>query len=250
MLIARFIADGQSRYGVVEGDAVWALKGSPFDRLDRSSTAYPLSKVKLLAPCQPRKVFAVGLNYRSHLGERPSPKDPGIFLKAASATIGPEEPIVLPTGVPRVDMEGELVVVIGRTARNVSPQAALQYVLGYTCGNDVSARDWQRDDLQWWRAKGSDTFAPLGPWIATGLDPSKLRLVGRVNGVVSQESATDLLIADVPHLVSFISQHVTLEQEDVIYTGTPGQTPAIKPGDVTEVEISGIGVLRNPVKGA
>ena len=249
MLIARFLADGQARFGAVEGDAVWALKGSPFEGLDRSSTAYPLSKVKLLTPCQPRKVFAVGLNYRSHLGERPSPKDPGIFLKTTTAIIGPEEPIVLPKGVPRVDVEGELVVVIGRTARNVSPREALNYVLGYTCGNDVSAREWQRNDLQWWRAKGSDTFAPLGPWIATGLDPSKLRLVTRVNGVVGQESTTDLLITDVPNLVSFISQHVTLEQADVIYTGTPGQTPSIAPGDVAEVEISGIGVLRNPVKG-
>ncbi|MSQ33724.1 MAG: FAA hydrolase family protein [Dehalococcoidia bacterium] len=250
MLIARFIADGQARHGVVEQDAIWVLKGSPFDSLDRSSTAFPLSKVKLLAPCQPRKVFAVGLNYLSHLGERQEPKDPGIFLKNTSAIIGPQEPIVLPTGVPRVDMEGELVVVIGRRARNVSPQNALQYILGYTCGNDVSAREWQRNDLQWWRAKGSDTFAPLGPWIATGLDPSKLRLVSRVNGVVTQESGTDLLITDVAHIVSFISQHVTLEQEDVIYTGTPGQTPPLTPGDVAEVEISGIGVLRNPVKGA
>jgi len=248
MLIARFLMDGQARFGAVQGDAVWALKGSPFDSLDRSSTAYPLSKVKLLAPCQPKKVFAVGLNYRSHLGGQEAPKSPGIFLKLASAVVGPEEAILLPKAPGRIDAEGELVVIMSRSARNLSPQDAPKYILGYTCGNDVSVRDWQRNDLQWWRAKACDTFAPLGPWIATDIDPAKLQLVTRVNGTVAQESSTGLLMHDVPHLVSFVSQHVTLEAGDLIYTGTPGVPPAIAAGDTVEVEISGIGVLRNPVK--
>lgn len=248
MLIARFLADGQARYGVVQGDAIWALKGSPFDSLDRTATAYPVSKVKLLVPCQPKKVFAVGLNYGSHLHGQQAPAEPGIFLKLPTSVIGPEETILLPQASGRIDAEGELVVVMGRNARNIALADALKYVLGYTCGNDVSVRDWQKNDLQWWRAKACDTFAPLGPWIATDLDPSKLKLVTRVNGVVGQESGTDLLMNDVPHLISFISRHVTLEPGDVIYTGTPGQPPAISPGDTVEVDISNIGVLRNPVK--
>jgi 2-keto-4-pentenoate hydratase/2-oxohepta-3-ene-1,7-dioic acid hydratase in catechol pathway len=139
-------------------------------------------------------------------------------------------------------------VVIGRTCRKVPVERAMDYVFGYTCGNDVSAREWQREDRQWWRAKGADTFGPIGPWIVTGLDPAKLHLVTRVNGQVVQETDTNLLIFSVPEIISFASQAMTLEPGDIIFTGTPGVTAQAHPGDVCEVEISGIGVLRNPVR--
>jgi len=154
---------------------------------------------------------------------------------------------VLPKDAGRVDHEGELVVVIGKRAKDVSLEEALDYVLGYTCGNDVSARDWQRNDRQYWRAKGSDTFAPMGPWIVTGLDPSDLKLDVRLNGEVVQSTSTALLIHDIPHIISFATRVMTLEPGDAIYTGTPGTTQALKAGDVVEVEIEGIGTLRNPV---
>jgi len=176
-----------------------------------------------------------------------APARPELFLKPGSAVIGPDEPIVLPRDAGRVDYEGELVAIIGRKCRGVSPEEALSYVLGYTCGNDVSARAWQRNDLQWWRAKGADTFAPLGPWIVTYLQPSRPLLRTRLNGRVVQEASTAELIYDVAQLVSFASQVMTLEPGDAIYTGTPGTTGPLSPGDVVEVEIEGIGVLRNPV---
>jgi 2-keto-4-pentenoate hydratase/2-oxohepta-3-ene-1,7-dioic acid hydratase in catechol pathway len=156
---------------------------------------------------------------------------------------------VTPSGAKNVHYEGELVIVIGKTARRVSSERAADYIFGYTCGNDVSERDWQRGDLQWWRAKGSDTFAPLGPSIVVGLDYKKSRLQTRVNNEVKQQQVLSDLIFDASAIVSFTSQYVTLEPGDVIYTGTPGATTAMKPGDVVEVEIDGIGVLRNKVTG-
>jgi 2-keto-4-pentenoate hydratase/2-oxohepta-3-ene-1,7-dioic acid hydratase in catechol pathway len=203
-----------------------------------------------LAPVRPSKILAVALNYRSHLGQGSPPSNPELFFKPPSALIGPEEAIVLPPTAGRVDYEGELVAVIGRRARHLRPDEALTYVLGYTCGNDVSARDWQQGDVQWWRAKGCDTFAPLGPWIATNLDPTNLELQTRVNGEVVQRTNTSLLIHNVARLVSFASQVMTLEPGDLLFTGTPGTTAPLKPGDVVEVEIDGIGILRNHVETA
>jgi 2-keto-4-pentenoate hydratase/2-oxohepta-3-ene-1,7-dioic acid hydratase in catechol pathway len=154
---------------------------------------------------------------------------------------------VIPPGTAVVHHEGELVIVVGKRARNVPPEKALDYVLGVTCGNDVSARDWQKNDVQWWRAKGSDTFGPCGPWVASGINYDDLLLTVRVNGQVKQQQRTSDLIFGVAAIVSFISQHVTLEPGDLIFTGTPGTTTQIRPGDVVEVEIEGVGVLKNPV---
>lgn len=247
-IYARFLQGGREVYGIVEDHHVSVIAGEMLGEHERTGERYHLSDVVLLAPIKPTKVHAVALNYRSHLGDRPALTAPGMFLKPTSCIIGPDQPIILPRDAGRVDYEGELVAVIGRTCRRVSAEEALDYVFGYTCGNDVSARDWQREDRQWWRAKGADTFGPIGPWIVTGLDPAKLHLVTRVNGEAVQETDTELLIFSVAEVVSFASQALTLEAGDVIFTGTPGSTAQAKPGDVCEVEVSGIGVLRNPVQ--
>jgi 2-keto-4-pentenoate hydratase/2-oxohepta-3-ene-1,7-dioic acid hydratase in catechol pathway len=203
--------------------------------------------VKLLWPCEPTKILAVGLNYKSHLGERPAPTKPELFFKPLTSLLGPEGEILIPPGAKNVHYEGELVVVVGKKARRVEVAEAADCIFGFTCGNDVSERDWQRSDLQWWRAKGADTFGPLGPVIAAGLDYKKSRLQTRLNGEVKQSQLLSDLLFDAEAVVSFASQFVTLHPGDVIYTGTPGTTTAMKPGDVVEVEIDGIGVLRNKV---
>ena len=248
MNIARFLYQGREAYGVVEGQALRPIQGDIFDRFEVTSQAIPLAQVRLLPPVRPSKILAVALNYRSHLGDTPPSANPELFLKPPSAIIGPEEEIVLPPEAGRVDYEGELVAVIGRRCRNLGEGQALEYVLGYTCGNDVSARLWQRGDLQWWRAKGCDTFAPLGPWLASGLDPANLELRTHVNGQVRQSTNTSLLIHGVARLISFASQAVTLEPGDLIFTGTPGETGPLSHGDVVEVEVEGVGVLRNWVR--
>jgi 2-keto-4-pentenoate hydratase/2-oxohepta-3-ene-1,7-dioic acid hydratase in catechol pathway len=254
MKFARYRHGRRRGYALVENDALRSISGTPFGRWRASDDVIPLAQAKLLAPVRPSKVLAVALNYRSHVERSPlpdireEPKAPEFFLKPPSAIIGPEEAIRLPAGSGRVDYEGELVAVIGRRARKVPPEKALDYVLGYTCGNDVSARDWQQGDLQWWRAKGSDTFAPLGPWLVTGLDPADLELRTRVNGREVQHTSTGSLIHDVARLVSFASQVMTLLPGDLLFTGTPGSTAPLQKGDLVEVEIGGIGVLRNPVR--
>jgi len=250
---ARFRHGRRQGYALVEGGLLRPIVGSPFGRWRSGDETVPLAQVRLLAPARPSKILAVALNYRSHLhqfDQSSAPANPELFLKPPSAVIGPEEAIVLPPTAGRVDYEGELVAVIGRRARGLTPDEALAHVLGYTCGNDVSARDWQRDDLQWWRAKGCDTFAAVGPWIVTGLDPTNLELRTRVNGEIVQSINTSLLIYDVARLVSFASQAMTLEPGDLLFTGTPGTTAPLKAGDVVEVDIGGIGVLRNHVETA
>lgn len=250
---ARFRHGRRQGYALVEGELLRPIAGSPFGRWRPGEETVALSRVRLLAPVRPSKILAVALNYRSHLhqfDQSSAPANPELFIKPPSAVIGPEEAIVLPAAAGRVDYEGELVAVIGRRARDVRPDEALAHVLGYTCGNDVSAREWQQGDLQWWRAKGCDTFAPLGPWIVTNLDPTNLELQTRVNGEVVQRTNTSLLIHDVARLVSFASQMMTLEPGDLVFTGTPGTTSPLERGDVVEVEIGGIGVLRNHVETA
>jgi 2-keto-4-pentenoate hydratase/2-oxohepta-3-ene-1,7-dioic acid hydratase in catechol pathway len=208
------------------------------------------NEVRLLAPCEPHTIFAVGQNYLSHLGERKVPSKPEIFYKPVSSLQDPDGPIVIPEDAEDVHFEGELVVVIGKAIRNASREEASAAVFGVTCGNDVSDRNWQRGpgkDVQYWRAKGCDTFAPLGPVIVTGLDYSSLLLTTRVNGEIAQQQRTSDFIFDVPTVICFISRYVTLAPGDVIYTGTPGNTRRMKLGDVVEVEIEGIGKLRNPV---
>jgi 2-keto-4-pentenoate hydratase/2-oxohepta-3-ene-1,7-dioic acid hydratase in catechol pathway len=192
-------------------------------------------------------MLATALNYKSHLGEHEAPGKPELFYKVPSSVIGPGDTIVLPKAAERVEEEAELVVVIGRRCSKVSEADALSYVLGYTCGNDVSARVWQRNDMQWWRAKSSDTFSPFGPYIETDVDISSLEIRARVNGREVQRCNSSELFFGVPALISFISQVVTLEPGDLIFTGTSGRPAELHDGDVVEVEVEGIGILRNPV---
>ncbi|HLJ17818.1 MAG TPA: fumarylacetoacetate hydrolase family protein [Bryobacteraceae bacterium] len=236
--------------GILDGELIREIHGSMFGQHEPTVAEHKLADVKLLYPCQPPKILAVGLNYRSHLRDRKPPEHPEMFYKPVSALQHPEGEIAIPPSANNVHYEGELVVVIGRQVRNASPDEARDAIFGVTCGNDVSERDWQNGahkDLQWWRAKGSDTFAPLGPAIVSGIDYGKLHLETRLNGRVVQKQSTSDLIFDCPAIVSFVSQFVSLMPGDLIYTGTPGATSKMSPGDVVEVEIEGIGVLRNRV---
>ena len=243
----RFLRGRTAAYGILDGETIRELRGSPFASPQPTGAVHKLSDVKLLYPCQPRKILAMALNYRSHLGDRQPPSRPELFWKPVSALQNPGDPIVIPPDAHNVHCEGELVLVIGRRVRNATTEQAREAIFGVTCGNDVSERDWQKGDIQWWRAKGADTFAPVGPVIACGLDYGKLMLRTRLNGETIQEQSTADLIFDGPAIVRFASRYVTLEPGDLIFTGTPGATRAMKPGDVVEVEIEGIGVLRNPV---
>lgn len=247
---ARFEKDGRKAYGMVRGGSIEQLEGALLDDPVLTGRRFGLDEVKLLAPCEPPKILAVGQNYVSHLGTRSVPSKPEMFYKPTSSLQDPDGPIVLPPDAEDVHYEGELVVVIGKTVRHATPDEAAASVFGVTCGNDVSDRNWQRGsgkDVQYWRAKGCDTFAPLGPWIVTGLDYSDLMLITRVNGQIAQEQRTSDFIFDVPTVISFVSRYITLVPGDLIYTGTPGNTRRMQPGDVVEVEIEGIGMLRNPV---
>lgn len=244
----RYEHRGKRAYGLLEKDTIREIRGGLFGKQTPTGAKVNLADVRLLYPCEPTTVLAVGLNYKSHLGTRPVPTKPELFFKPLTSLVEPGGEIVIPPGAQNVHYEGEFVIVMGKTARQVKESEALPYVFGYTCGNDVSERDWQKGDLQWWRAKGADTFGPLGPAIVTGLEYHPSRLQTRVNGEVKQSQLLSDLLFDVPAIVSFASQHVTLHPGDVIYTGTPGSTTAMKPGDVVEVEIEGIGVLRNRVK--
>jgi 2-keto-4-pentenoate hydratase/2-oxohepta-3-ene-1,7-dioic acid hydratase in catechol pathway len=240
-------------YGILEDDAIREIRGDLFGDRALSGVSHKLADVKLLSPCQPGKILGVGLNYRSHLGKRLQPAHPEMFYKPVSALQDPEGPIVIPRGAADVHYEGELVVVLGKRAKSVTREEARDAIFGVTCGNDVSDRAWQHGenkDLQWWRAKGSDTFAPLGPALVAGLDYGNLSLKTRLNGQVVQEQTTADLIFDCPAIVSWVSNWVTLIPGDAIYTGTPGATRRLSPGDVVEVEIEGIGTLRNPVVGS
>jgi 2-keto-4-pentenoate hydratase/2-oxohepta-3-ene-1,7-dioic acid hydratase in catechol pathway len=286
---ARFQAGETVAYGVVEGDQMRQIEGDLFGKWEPTERMYPLTKVKLLVPsARPTQVLAMAGNYKSHLGgdnrvttttritketvntktgatsqettvttetEEPGQvptkfRTPQVFFKTPSCLIATGEEIVIPPGTNEVHYEAEVVVVIGRRAKNVGVKEATEYVFGVTCGNDVSARDWQDNDVQWWRAKGSDTFGPTGPIIAAGLDLSDLRLRLRHNGKVVQDESTSELIHGIPETVSFISRHVTLNPGDLIFMGTPGKTGPIKPGDKVEVELEGVGTLVNGVAAA
>ncbi|GBD31838.1 Homoprotocatechuate catabolism bifunctional isomerase/decarboxylase [bacterium HR33] len=246
----RYAYQGAISYGELEGETIYQLEGDIFSDHRRTGKTVRLSEVRLLAPVEPSKVICVGLNYRSHLGDREPAPYPGLFAKYPTSIIGPEEAIVMPPDASDLHYEGELVVVIGKRAKNVSVEDAPEYIFGVTAGNDVSERVWQRQDLQWLRAKASDTFAPIGPVIARGLNYNDLLVQTRVNGEVRQSERTKDLIFDIPTLVSYISRYVTLLPGDVIFTGTPQTTRAMRPGDVVEVEVEGVGVLRNRVVAA
>ena len=249
MKIIRFTTGRKAEYGILNGEVVQGTMGTPYRQLKYSNRHYNLSKVKLLPPCTPSKVVALGLNYYSHAEEvkMPLPSNPLLFLKPSTSVIGPEDSIVYPDSSQRVDYEGELGVVIKTRARWVPLGKALDYVLGYTCFNDVTARDLQKQDRQWTRAKGFDTFSAIGPCIETELDPGKVNLEAYLNGKLKQQVNPSDLIFSVPELVSFISHIMTLLPGDVIATGTPSGIGPMYPGDVVEIRIEGIGTLRNYV---
>jgi 2-keto-4-pentenoate hydratase/2-oxohepta-3-ene-1,7-dioic acid hydratase in catechol pathway len=250
MKLLRFIADGQVYYGAVEQHQIRELIGDPFSSLRLGPRSFQLEDVTLLPPCTPSKIVAVGVNYRSHaheMGHR-LPEEPLLFLKPPSSIIGPGGAIHYPDGVTRLDYEAELAVVIKKKTSGLAPAKAREAVLGYTCLNDVTARDLQQKDKQWTRAKSFDTFAPIGPWIVTDLDPSNLKVEGILNGETKQSSTTADLIFPVPALVSFISSIMTLLPGDVITTGTPSGVGPMQRGDTIEVVIEGIGTLSNVVR--
>lgn len=239
-------ADGIS-YGILQGDKILELDGAPW--LDGRPTGESVAKIKvrLLAPVKPSKVFAVGFNYDSHRGDRELPEHPPIFLKLPTTITGENTVIVPPAGATDVHYEAELVVVIGKTAKNVSVADAKNYIFGVTAGNDISERQWQANDLQWFRGKASDNFGPIGPSIVTGLNYNDVLVQSRLNGEVMQSQRTRDFIHDAHAIVSHISQYATLYPGDVIFTGTPGSTSAMKPGDVIEIEVEGVGILRNTI---
>jgi len=244
-------AEGKCDYGVVIGEEVFSLQAEPGSQ----KLGTPLGKLKdfkLCAPILPGKVIGVGLNYRDHAEEMKQklPDDPILFIKPRSAVIGPGEPIILPRSSQRVDYEAELAIVIYKTAKDVPVEKAKEYILGYTCLNDVSARDLQAKDGQWTRAKGFDTFSPVGPWIETELDPSNLKIEAKLNGKTVQSSNTSNLAFNCAQLVSFISSVMTLDPGDVIATGTPSGIGPMKDGDEIIISVQGIGELKNPVKAA
>ena len=261
MRIVRFKANNHFAYGTLSGTTIEVIRSTPFEGFDLTGEALSLKQARLLAPVEPPNVIALGLNYRRHAEESNMtvPRHPQMFLKATTSVIGPDEAIVVPSMAPsEVDYEAELCIVMGKEAKDVDEDEALEHVLGYTCGNDVSARDCQlRLDAQWARGKSFDTFCPLGPWIETDLDPDNCDIASRVNGEVMQQSDTADMIFDCRQLISFLSRVMTLLPGTIIMTGTPegvgfARKPPVflKPGDVVEVEVGGIGVLRNPVVAA
>ena len=244
----RYSHGGTTSFGILNGDEIRELRGDLFAGPPQpTGRRIKASDAQLLAPVAPSKVIAVGLNYQTHLGQRSAATYPGLFAKLPTSIAAPGADIVLPADAQNTHYEGEMVIVIGKRAKDVRRDVAKQYVFGVTAGNDVSERDWQKNDLQWFRAKGSDTFGPLGPAIATGLDYDNLLLQTRLNGEVVQSQRTSDLIFPVAEIVSYVSRYVTLLPGDVIYTGTPGTTRPMKAGDVVEVELEGVGILRNRV---
>lgn len=250
MKFVRFERQDIVSYGVVEGDMVYKIEGDIFSEYKVTEEKFELSDVKLLAPCKPSKIVAVGVNYKDHADEMKHdlPEEPILFIKPSTAVVGPEEKIIMPQMSQRVDYEAELALVIGKQAKNVEPQDAFQYVLGATCLNDVTARDLQSKDGQWTRGKSFDTFAPMGPFIVTGADYNNIGIELVLNGETKQKSNTSFFIANAQEIVSYISRIMTLNPGDVIATGTPSGVGPMKKGDVVEVRLQGIGVLKNYVE--
>ena len=254
----RYEGDDGAVFGIVEGDEVAEVSGSPFDGYERTGKRQALSAVKLLIPFEPKTFYAAGVNYEEHvreaaalLGREPDiPQKPDIGYRANNALIAHGEDIVKPAdSTERFQYEGELVVVIGKEAKNLSEDDALYCVLGYTIGNDVSERTWQAGDRTLWRAKNSDTFKPMGPWIETDVDLDSLRTTVRINGDVVSDFATNNMVFGVETYISAMTRYLTLYPGDMIWMGTDGATQDMKVGDVCDVEISGIGTLSNPIAG-
>ena len=250
----RYTAQGRTAYGVVEGDRIVEVKGDPFEGYERTSTSHALGSVKLELPVVPPTFYCVGLNYREHIVQAAQrlgiqaklPEQPDVGYRANNALVAHGQDVVIPAdATDKVQYEGELVAVIGKRCRNVSEADALKYVLGYTIGNDVSERTWQKSDRTLWRAKNTDTFKPMGPWIETDVDLDKLETIVRVNGQESVRFKTNAMIHGVALYISTISRYCTLEPRDVLWMGTDLFSPDLKSGDVVDVEITGIGVLSN-----
>ena len=252
MRIARFTTGEDPAYGLVDGagEKIAEITGDPlYQRIELTGAVHEVSDVRLLAPVIPRsKVIGIGKNYAEHAREMggEAPQTPLMFLVPNTAVIGPGDPVVMPPQTSEVGYEGELAVVIGRLCRNVDASDALDFVFGYTIANDVTARDLQRSDGQWARAKGFDTFCPLGPWIETDLDPGAQRIVTMLDGAIVQDGPTSDMVHDVASLVAFASEAFTLLPGDVILTGTPAGVGLVDAGQRVDVDIDGIGVLSNP----
>jgi 2-keto-4-pentenoate hydratase/2-oxohepta-3-ene-1,7-dioic acid hydratase in catechol pathway len=242
-------ADDAPRYGWLYEDRVGPIEGVPFGDYRRLEAEIPLHQVRLLAPVVPGKIICVGRNYAEHAKEQgfEVPEIPMLFMKPPSSVIGPGDEIVLPPQSRQVEHEGELAVIIGRQGRWIAAEEALEYVLGYTVANDVTARDLQRRDGQWTRGKGFDTFCPLGPWIETELIPSDVLVQTRVNGEMRQMASTREMMFPVEQLIAFITSVMTLMPGDLILTGTPAGIGPLQPGDTVEVTVEGVGSLSNPV---
>lgn len=260
MRIARFAVDAEVSFGVVEGPpaeqdpapedlVVAAIAGHPFGAFSYTGARHPLPAVRLLAPVLPSKIIGVGKNYADHAAEMGAevPATPLVFLKPSTAVIGPGDPVVLPRDSTHVDYEAELAVVIGRLCRDVPRERALDVVLGYTCGNDVTARDHQYGDGQWTRGKGHDTFCPLGPWVQTELDVRDVAVQCRVDGELRQDGRTAQLLQDIPAVLAWVTSFMTLLPGDVLLTGTPAGVGPLSPGQSVAVTVEGVGTLTNPV---
>jgi len=249
MRIVRFQAGGEPRYGVVEDDIVRELVGNVFGRFRVTRKKHPLNRIRFLSPTEPTKIVGVGLNFRDHAAELgfELPGEPVIFIKPGTTVLPHGGKILYPKVSNRLDYGAELAVVIGRYAKEVSTKRAARVILGYTCFNDVTARDLQRKDGQWTRSKSFDTFGPVGPWVETALDPHNAPVRAYLNGDLKQSSSTANFIFDVPYMVSFITRIMPLFPGDIIATGTPSGIGPMKPGDTIEIEIGGIGRLRNTV---
>ena len=251
MKYIRFSIDEKISEGILDGNIITELKGSFMNDLEPSGNTYSIDEVKLLAPCTPGKVVAIGLNYYDHIkefGDREVPKNPVLFIKLPHTVIGPEDAIIIPENATRVDYEAELAVVIKKTCYKVKPEDVKEYLLGATCLNDVTERHLQKADGQWTRGKNFETFCPIGPYIVDDIDYNSLDIKSFLNGELKQSSNTANQIWKVNELVSFISSFMPLEPGDVVTTGTPFGVSGMKDGDVIEVVIDGIGTLRNVVR--
>jgi len=249
MKLLRFRQNGNECFGLLDNDIVREIKGNPFSRFEPGDKHFSPDSTELLPPVEPSKIIGVGLNYIDHAKElrMDIPENPLIFMKPPTSVIGPEAEILYPKMSQHVEYEAEIVVVIKNRIRNVSAREAGTHILGYTCGNDVTARDLQQKDGQWTRAKSFDTFCAIGPWIVCGICATDLKIEMLLNGEVVQSSTTANMIFNIYELVSFISQIMTLLPGDIIMTGTPPGVGPVQPGDTTEVRIEGIGTLRNYV---
>jgi 2-keto-4-pentenoate hydratase/2-oxohepta-3-ene-1,7-dioic acid hydratase in catechol pathway len=246
LTFVHFEHNNSPRYGLLSQEKVYLLKGTPFSNYSKTNTIINLENTKLLPATSPSKILAVGLNYRSHLGSQRG-SNPRLFSKVTSSLTATDTPVWLFPDSNNLHYEGELVIVIGKQAQNIKPEQAAEYILGVTAGNDITDRNWQSSDLQWLRGKGADSFSPIAPYIVTGLNYNNLLVETRVNGKTVQSERSSNLLFSVDEIVSYASQYFTLYPGDLIFTGTPGTTRALKAGDVVEVEVEGVGVVSNTV---